>query len=177
MKKYSLLFLLITIAKFSFGQQVIINGSSKNRLLTWDDFSGKPDKQSEHAANTAWKVNYSYTGLVFNGDSAKLKGLSITLGFDTEHSWIKEGKATANLLKHEQGHFDIGLLCLKEMVEQLNNVSFAKLNAGQKAQDLFNKILAKYTQINRQYDDETDHSKKKEGQEKWDRYFAVQLNR
>ncbi|MGB4845510.1 MAG: DUF922 domain-containing protein [Ferruginibacter sp.] len=177
MKKYCLLFLLLVFSKFSIGQQVIISGAAKNRLLTWNDFSGKPDKKSEHEANTFWKINYSYTGVNFQGDSAKLKGLSVKLELDADQSWIKSGKETANLLKHEQGHFDVGLICLKEMIEKLNNSVFHKQDISAKVQNLFSEVLNKYLLMNKQYDKETDHSKKKEEQEKWDQFFAKELNR
>ena len=177
MKKYSLFFLLLVFAKLSVGQQVIISGVANNRLLTWNDFSGKPDKKSEHEANTFWKINYSYTGVIFQGDSAKLKGLSVKLELDAGQSWIRPGKETTNLLKHEQGHFDVGLICLKEMIEKLNNTLFYKQDISAKVQNLFYEILNKHMLMNKQYDKETDHSKKKEEQEKWNLFFTNELNR
>lgn len=177
MKKCCIFLILLVFTKISVAQQLKINGSNQYRLLTWQDFSGNPDKQSEHAANTAWTINYSYTGLDFNGDSAKLKGLLIVLTLDAAQSWKKAGRETSDLLKHEQGHFDVGVLCLKALVEQMTNSSFDRRHAGPKAQDMFSKILTTYTEMNRQYDQETNHSKIKEVQEKWNLFFAKELNR
>jgi len=177
MKKYSLLFLLLVFTNFSVGQQVIISGAVKNRLLTWNDFSGKHDKRSEHEANTYWKINYSYAGVNLQGDSAKLKGLTVKLELDADQSWIKPGKETADLLKHEQGHFDVGLICLRELVERINNTVFHKRDIAAKVQTLFSEILNKHLLMNKQYDEETDHSKRKKEQEKWDLFFAEELNR
>lgn len=121
MKQYIFLFILNLIISTAFCQEVLINGDHKNRLLTWDDFTGKPDKSSVHEANTYWKLNYRFQGITFNGDTAKFNELSVKLELDKDKTWIKSGKETPGLLKHEQGHFDIGLLCQQEIIHQFNN--------------------------------------------------------
>ncbi|MBK8495505.1 MAG: hypothetical protein IPL50_11110 [Chitinophagaceae bacterium] len=126
MKKYICLFFLFSISIPVFCQDVMINGINNNRLLTWEDFTGKPDNHSLHDANTKWNLSYSYQGYTLNGDYVKIKGLKMILELDQRSSWIKPGKETVPLLKHEQGHFDIGLICLQEMTARLNNASYYK---------------------------------------------------
>jgi Bacterial protein of unknown function (DUF922) len=175
MKKHIFIFLLIFSGHAAFCQEVIINGTDKNRPLTWDDFTGKPDKGSPHDANTYWKLNYSYQGVTFKGDTAKLTGFQVKLELDKTLSWIKDGKETANLLKHEQGHFNIGLLCQKKIIKLFNNTVFFRSDFQNKVQTIFKTAFDEYTMIGRKYDEETDHSKNRESQEKWNDFFAKEL--
>ena len=177
MKRFVFLFLVNIFVTTVYSQVVIINGIDKNRLLTWEDFTGRPDKKSEHAAMASWKIYYSYQGINFNGDTAMLRGLKINLELDKDRSWLKKGRETGDLLKHEQGHFNVGLLCQQEMLKQFTNTVFLKSGWQDKIQKLFNNILDKYLQMDLKYDTETNHSKQKEMQQKWDSFFSTELNK
>ena len=175
MKKCAFLFLFVLFSNSLFCQDVIINGTNKNRLLTWEDFTGKPDRSSSHDANTYWKLNYSYQGVSFKGDTAKITRLTVKLELDEKLSWIKPGKETPNLLKHEQGHFNIGLMCQIEIINQFNTAVFLRSDVQNKLQTIFNTTLEKYKLMGIKYDEETDHSKNKESQEKWNEFFTKEL--
>lgn len=175
MKKIICLLFAVAFFENIFCQDVIINGSNKYRLLTWDDFSGKPDKNSPYQANTYWGLNYSFKGVDFIGDTIKLKGFSATLMFNENKSWVKEGTQTPSLLKHEQGHFDIGLICQKEFINAINNAVFFKAGLNEKVQSIFTGIMKKYHEMQVKYDEETDHSKNRQNQEKWDEIIAKTL--
>ena len=47
------------------------DGRIENRDLTWDDFVGPPDHNSEFDAFTEWYVYYKYDAPIFYGDTAK----------------------------------------------------------------------------------------------------------
>src|SRR5882724_1028400 len=166
--------LLFFIGSFQniFCQDVIINGVNKNRLLTWDDFTGTPDENSTYAANTYWKMKYSFGGMSFSGDTVKINSFTIGIELDKTKSWIKKGKATADLLKHEQGHFNIGLICQQELIRQVKTTVFFKPSFQEKLQQIFTEASNKYDAMGIQYDKETDHSKNEENQKKWDDFFA-----
>lgn len=177
MKKYICFLLLITANQFAFGQAVLINGGTKNRPLTWNDFTGQPDTQSGHEANTFWAVKYSFQHYGFKGDTINLKGLAVTLELNPAFSWVKPGKETPALLKHEQGHFNIGLICQQEILERINNTVYLKNEFPSRLQNDFNSILHKYQRMNAQYDEETDHSRNLNNQQKWDTYFSEALKK
>ena len=92
-------------------------------------------------------------------------------------SWVKSEKQAVGLLKHEQGHFDIGLICQLEMIRQLNSIVFFKSDFQIKIQSVFSSILDKYISLGIKYDEETDHSKNREFQENWNNFFTKELNR
>jgi hypothetical protein len=173
----SKLFLLICtlLAIDCEAQQVRINGSTGNRPLTWDDFTGKPDKHSSWYAYTAWNLPYQFTGVAFKGDTAILKGLTFDLELDPRKSWLKKGNETAALLNHEQGHFNIALLLQKELVEGSQKITFFRNGYITRLTEFYGDLHKKYTLLNEKYDEETRHSQDMEQQAKWDLFFKQQL--
>jgi hypothetical protein len=175
MRKYFCAALLICLSSLAFSQDVFINGINKNRLLSWNDFKGTPDENSQHDANTYWNINYGFKGISFKGDTAKITGFSATLTLNENLSWIKSEKQTNNLLKHEQGHFDLGLICQREIIRELNSTLFFKSDFQNKIPTMFSSILEKYRLLGLKYDEETDHSKNKAAQDRWNDFFASNL--
>jgi len=175
MKKYICFALLICTGKLVFSQDVFISGVNKNRPLTWDDLKGAPDRNSSHDAFTVWNITYSLSGISFKGDTIKVSRFIVKLEFDEKQSWSKPEKQTNILLKHEQGHFDIGLICQREIIKQLNSTVFLKADFQNKIQTIFSSILEKYHLLGVKYDEETDHSKNQAAQDSWNIFFANAL--
>src|SRR5829696_5005254 len=100
------LLLLCTFQTLS-AQKIIIGGAEANRLLQWSDFSGMPDDSSPFFAYTARTTKFKYSSVNFEGNKAILNGFEMTLEFNEKNSWVKKGKENDELLKHEQGHFDV----------------------------------------------------------------------
>jgi Bacterial protein of unknown function (DUF922) len=177
MKKMICILLICSLYKTVNCQEVFINGENKNRLLTWSDFAGGPEKGSSHDANTFWNISYAFKGISFMSDTAKIQGFSAKLTLDEKRSWVKPGKQSDPLLKHEQGHFDLGLLCQQEMIKQFSSAVFTRANYKEQVQKLFNAVLDKYRLLGVKYDSETDHSKNQVSQDNWNNFFATELNR
>ncbi len=177
MKIYYCIILLLFICNRAYTQDIIISGKNENRLLSWDDFKGRPDPNSSHDAYTFWNINYGMKGMKLSGDTVKIGSFAVTLSLEDNQSWIKPQKQTDRLLKHEQGHFDIGLICQREITRQLNSTVFFKDGLQEKIQSLFSSILNKYHLLGQQYDKETDHSKNQQAQDSWNAFFAKELNR
>ena len=86
---------------------------SADRPLTWADFSGAVDTKKEYDAWTYAGVNYVYSWYYDENDEIGLD-LNAWAYFDPAQSWVRKGKMTAELLAHEQVHFDIAQLhCLR----------------------------------------------------------------
>jgi hypothetical protein len=177
MRKIYCSILLLFICNLAFTQDILINGKNENRLLTWNDFKGAPDYNSSHDANTFWNLDYGLKGMTLKGDTVKIGSFSVTLSLDENRSWIKSQKQTDLLLKHEQGHFDIGLICQREIISKLNSTVFFKDGLQDKIQTVFSAIMEKYHLLGQQYDKETDHSKNQQAQDTWNAFFAKELNR
>ena len=159
----------------AFSQDVIIGGTNNNRPLTWHDFKGRPDLNSSHDALTHWEINYILQNIRFTGDTVKIGNFSVKLELNTGKSWTKPEKQTVRLLKHEQGHFDLGLICQREMLKQLHNTVFLKAGFQDKIKNIFTSILQKYQALSNTYDAETNHSINQEAQDKWNNFFTQEL--
>lgn len=79
------------------------------------------------------------------------------------------------MLVHEQGHFNIGLLYMKEILKKIPATSFSKAHFPQEIKLMLDEISKKYKDMGIQYDEETDHSKNKEKQAKWNDFFFKEL--
>lgn len=156
-------------------QKIIINGKEGNRPLVWSDFAGKPDESNPYFAYTFWNLNYRFSGVTFNGDQATLQGLEVVLEFNGQASWVKPGKQSDELLKHEQGHFNAALLCLKEVLKTVAAAQFTRGNYKEEIQKIVYGTVQKYKDMNIRYDEETRHSMNKEEQKKWDAFFEKSL--
>jgi hypothetical protein len=114
----TLLALFLTFSLNAFCQTILINGKESNGKLTWSDFTGKVDKSSFFHAFTVYKFNTKFESVKFVGDSAKIIGFQVILELDQINSWAKIDKETDNLLVHEQGHFNLGILCIREIMTE-----------------------------------------------------------
>jgi hypothetical protein len=157
------------------GQKIIIDGKETNRKLAWSDFTGKPDPNSSFFAYTWWKLSYSYSGTEPDADSVRVKNFDAKLQLDKEKSWVKKGRETDELLVHEQGHFNVGILCVREMVATMNAKRFPREGLQAAIQSTFNEVLQKYKAMGQQYDSETQHGNNKEVQEQWNSFFKERL--
>ena len=175
MRKYICVTLMICVSALAFSQDVIINGINKNRPLTWADFKGEPDRGSSFDANTYWTINYNIKRISFKEDTAKISGFSIIVSLQEKLSWLKAEKQTDVLLKHEQGHFDLALICQREAIRELSGTIFFKNDFKDKIPTIFSFILKKYQAMELKYDEETDHSKNQAAQDKWNSFFASEL--
>ena len=171
----------------------------KARPLTWEDFAGPvpptAPEDIDAAAVSGTSFKWSFTGpCTFN---AKSKKWTCTLGkltftaiavFDPNTSWVRPGGQTAELLKHEQLHFDISEIFAREKRKEMAKLAKEKLKGmGATAQaattDLENKLKARIKKIcdkikkkedamQTKYDKETDHGRKAAEQAKWEAKVA-----
>lgn len=176
-RKLLLLSLFLLAVTGAFAQKVLIGAQEGNRLLQWSDFKGSADDSSPYFAYTAWKTNVKFSGVQFEGEKAIISGFEMTVEFDDKKSWVKKGKETDELLRHEQGHFDVGLLYMQEVLRNFANVNFTRSGYKEEFQNFIGEIHRKYAAMGKQYDQETNHSIKKEEQSKWNSFFEGQVKR
>ena len=120
------------------------------------------------SAHIYWSIEYKITD--------PLKGkLAVNL-IIAKKSWVREEKKCDHLLAHEQGHFIIGGLCVLEF---LRRVDSKKKNSLEKFEDLvlniFNRTMGEFLEMERRYDNETEHRLNFNMQEKWDNIMYEKL--
>jgi hypothetical protein len=175
--KLLLVLAVILLSLNIYSQRIIIRGEETNRKLTWDDFTGKPDKSVSFLAYTRFKLSYEVGDVKVIGDSVAIDKFLVTVELDPKESWAKKDKVSDALLVHEQGHFDIGILCMKEILANYKQVKYTKSNFNYVIQGVINKAGKKYSDMTLQYDRETKHSSDKEQQAKWNAFFLEELSK
>ena len=110
-------------------------------------------------------MKYQYDNITTYGEQVSIGTFELTLELDPNRSWARTDKITDELLVHEQGHFNIGILCMREILSVVKKSSFTKSDYANEIQKLFNDILRKYNEMSVQYDSETEHFRNREQQE------------
>lgn len=175
--KSILFFLLFIHSTDAFSQKIIISGEETTRKLTWSDFTGKVDESDPYSAYTNYNVKPHMDNIMLRGDSVFVGKIEVILELDPSKSWAKKDKLTDALLKHEQGHFDLGILCMRETLAMLGQSRFTKANLNSLAYDIINKMLKKYSDMSVLYDSDTNHSANKDEQKRWDKLIAEMLRK
>lgn len=141
-----------------------------NIKLSWDDFQGTPDQNSEFDAMTSVNIKYK-----FDIKENEIN-TNVNCFFSKNLSWTKE--KSSSLLNHEQLHFDIAELITRKMrKELLNHVS----KSIETTQIFLNEMKEKYfykslDSVSSQYDFETNFSKNEIKQKEWGLKIMKQLN-
>jgi len=173
--------------KFRFVQVIIIACSAISasyahaqsyRRLTAADFEGVPRfNRGGVVAYTNCTIDFKYQAHRENG-YYKLN-FNVQLVMNRYKSWIDHGRITSTrmlqeVLKHEQGHYDIAYLEQQELIRALERTRFSQ-NYQYEAQALFDRIDARYKQLNYDYDDDTRHMQNRGQQSNWNAFFRQKI--
>jgi predicted secreted Zn-dependent protease len=148
------------------------------RHLTTADFMGAPKPNGRGViAYTNCTIDFNYQANHSNNNY--ILHFKVTLQMNNYKSWMDKARITsadqlAAILKHEQGHYNIAYLEQQEVMRTMEHTRFTA-NYRTEAMNLFDRIDAKYKQLNIDYDEDTQHSVNKQQQHSWDIYFAKRL--
>ena len=145
--------------------------------LTANDFEGMPHPHSGVIAYTNCTIDFHYTAN--REDGYYHLTFNIQLLVNRERSWMDKERITspgmlAEILKHEQGHYNIAYMEQQEMLRELSKTHFGA-DYQRTVTAIFNRIDAKYKQLNLDYDEDTAHMTNRVQQHSWDVYFRRKL--
>ncbi|HJQ57137.1 MAG TPA: hypothetical protein VJ890_09540 [Vineibacter sp.] len=157
------------------------------KTLAWTDFTGTPPAGSTHLAFTSADFTLpAVTGVkdATTGEFVMNDNITITINFNASKSWkkmdainAKKLRTPAQILKHEQGHYDIVALIARDLFIDLMQLK-ANVYKDQAALNVdVAPILKKYNgtaqKIINKYDTaaESDHGENGTGQTKWDGFI------
>jgi hypothetical protein len=142
------------------------------KALAWTDFRKvrtAPDPARKAHIEYALTPSHQKAKQRLGVDTWGLTNLKMRVRLNPTKTWIAEGKEDPDVLRHEQGHFDIGGLIAREWWGTL------RFTSGQGSADLAQKIsaverkkLSKSNRTNLQYDRETRHGEDLVQQNRWD---------
>lgn len=138
--------------------------------LTYEDFKGMPGNGSEVAlTSSGFYFLYDYDG------NKHLK-VEIKAMFDKSKSWFREDGKNEQVLLHEQTHFDITELYVRQFRKFLVEKQFT---SGMKFNLLlpryYNEFINKCSTAQNHYDIETSHGTRDAQQKEWEKKITRQL--
>ncbi|QEC69761.1 hypothetical protein FRZ67_21575 [Panacibacter ginsenosidivorans] len=147
---------------------------SKNRKLTWDDFKGTPKVLTN--INTAAQT---YCGFAYRSSTSSMisSARSFTKAtFDCRLSWVKpEEKGRADLLEHEQGHFDLSEIYRRLLSKRLSQEKINSFNSSAATDRIYKDVSSSYLTRQEAYERETNYGLDRQKQLEWEKEISVEL--
>jgi hypothetical protein len=134
---------------------------SKDYQLQWKDFEAPAKNDDHYDAFISCRIDYNQSGNKVN----------VFCYFKKNESWHIEGKQSEDLLKHEQYHFHIAEVYARRFRKQIAETGVRDISKKFQAQ------IDESREAQKNYDEETNHSKNTKAQEKWERYINEELER
>jgi hypothetical protein len=157
------------------GQTIIVRGKPSNGILTWDDFTGNPVKQSPFSAQTTTRFYTNIRSPKMYGDTVRFRHIEVIVELDSVLSWSRPKERTENLLIHEQTHFDIAIICAKAYLRRLNETIFTRSTVDSLLNQIHDQSMNEYRAMQKRYDEQTRNGKDKQKQQQWNTWVAVKL--
>jgi Bacterial protein of unknown function (DUF922) len=148
-------------------QKIVVRGQPHSGMLSWTDFTGLVPPQSAWDAKTAVSVSPEVRHERQPDGRYKVVWLEVTVKLDSVNTWVRPGKQSDRLLQHEQGHFDLYILCAREMDARIRDAAFAKGDVQSLLRDIVRQTMDKYNAISTRYDAETEHYRNAKMQSEW----------
>jgi hypothetical protein len=122
---------------------------------------------------TSAKYRYKNVKPARSKNATVVKSADVIISMNTHESWVVSSQMNSYLLKHEQGHYDITALGARELYRGLLKLNVADIDAlNASMEELNDTVQKKIDSANSRYDDQTDHSRNKTEQDKWNKAIA-----
>lgn len=143
------------------------------RKLSWADFRGDAPETKQVAATTASGISYSF-------QSEGNRGLyrvdyEVNAFFYPHKSWYHKELCDSVVLRHEQLHFDITELYARRMRKLMAGKTFGS-DVRAEVRRIFKRINRELSEFQARYDRETDFSRDREAQARWNAEIARKLS-
>jgi len=137
--------------------------------VTWEEFqrvAERPGGEAEDALVRAEKnVDYDFAG---GGSDWQVTAVRARIAVNQADSWVVQAKQTDPLLEHEQGHFDITALGMREEANRTDTlVGTSENDLRSQYEEIREEINLSISQANQRYDTRTDHGSNEAAQRRW----------
>lgn len=147
--------------------------------LTMDDFQGvPPGSSSAYIAYTNCWIHYDYDVRKSNGQYTI--NFYVKMAMNPTKSWMNKSEVVSSgllqeVLRHEQGHYNMAYLEQQELQQALNQTSYGA-DYQRQITDIFEAIDQKYRNLNQAYEQESQHMLNRPLQQKWNVWFREQIS-
>jgi len=158
-KHFFLLFLAVPSSLFAqSGNEELLDWAA-SRKLTWADYKARPNPDSDAAASTT-----TYLAIDYNISNTNFS-FKIESRFSKTRSWGLH--KTDYILSHEQGHFDIAEIFARKLHKEMSEYTFNKKTYQKDLKKIYDTVTEEKTEMQNNYDRETNHSINKREQAEW----------
>jgi len=147
------------------------------RQIAWSEFrevTSAPDGATE-AAQIDSEVQLGQHRVARDQGQLRLAPpIQATLSVKRSNSWVVTSQKSADLLAHEQGHYDITGLNARDLVGDLDRIRAASArDLQQQVTQTMNAAQALASKLTTDYDTDTNHGLKTDRQQKWQTHLAA----
>ncbi|TXE15990.1 DUF922 domain-containing protein [Psychroserpens burtonensis] len=146
---------------------------SDSKKLTWSDFKGQVEQNTDAVAVTASGIAFSFSVSQSNDKYIDFNAISEAY-FYPEKSWYLKNKGDDYILAHEQLHFDITELHVRQLRFNISRVNVSQ-NIKQELRDLHEQANKNLAIMQNDYDTQTDNSINKTEQAIWSQFVKIEL--
>lgn len=155
------------------------------RRIAWREFTevNSPPAGEDGQAYTYTPFSYRHGRSRQDRTGWRLEGVEVRVSVGKSQSWVVKGKQHRDLLKHEQGHFDItGLVGGRELFNKLTELRTKHQRDLMEQRDkIYSKISRKVNGLHLKYDNETKDSADQTivpaKQKKWDELIQSRIQK
>ena len=148
---------------------------NETKRLTWADFQGQPDANSDAVALTASGITFGYSYRQQRGSREIVSFTAdVNAYFYPKLSWYHKDRANDYILQHEQLHFDLTELYVRKFRMAVQEIEITK-NIKSDLKKLQKGINEALSAAQNQYDFETQHSIIPEAQKRWNDSIQIEL--
>jgi len=164
---------------------------SNDSFLRWSDFNAESNPSAFEDSHSVIKYRYTWTVNSEKIGSQVLffiENIQLSVEFYPALSWVRTLQTNDDLLKHEQGHFDLAELTKRENLEKLQNKfyekefptrgkneeqikQFAKVDSGKMIAIEVEKLEEILSQKRQEYDVQTNFGQNLEKQSEYNSIF------
>ncbi|RYY08590.1 MAG: hypothetical protein EOO04_39800 [Chitinophagaceae bacterium] len=140
---------------------------SSDRPLVWKDFKGTPVEGRAAAITVS---GFGYRARVNTANPDHQLDIQVYCYFNKNKSWVKPGRTTDYILRHEQQHFNISYIAARIFQDKLNEAEFTLSNYNTLLPQLYNEACAVMNKLQDDYDGETKNGQLHDKQDHWNNY-------
>lgn len=173
--KVFLVFLFVTGQFFAQTENLETFSWKEDKKLQWSDFRAQPKLGTRAAALSATGIGFGFSMQKTGNKVTSFEAQVDCLFYPTE-SWYKPKIATTRVLIHEQFHFNITELFARKFRYSISKIKPSS-DLRKVLSALYKDISKASLEMQKQYDEETNHSVNKEKQIEWENYITSELNK
>jgi len=144
----------------------------ENLKLNWTDFKGIPNGADSYVASTNSGISFSFS--LKESHKGTEVDYTVQCNFYPGLSWYRPERVSNYILAHEQTHFDISELFARKLRMKLSSIQDLSMFKIQ-AEKYYNEIEFERREMQRRYDEESDHSNLKQKEYAWREFVASEL--